>query len=101
MAQEICSVCGIAFSLPDTMQAELRKKHKTFYCPNGHGQYYPQKSDLEIANEKIAQLERTLKARTDALEERGERILALERQRAALRAIVTRFKNQRRKNNGR
>lgn len=100
MAQETCIECGIAFTLPDVRQAELRRTHKLFYCPNGHGQYYPGKSDIEIANGKIANLERTLKAKDDLLGERWERILALERQRAAYRAVITRFKNERRKEHG-
>ncbi|MGD0077066.1 MAG: hypothetical protein ABSB91_00410 [Sedimentisphaerales bacterium] len=101
MAQETCIECGIVFAMPDVLHAEFRRSHKSFFCPNGHRQYYPGKSDLEIANERIAQLETIVKAKSEAMKRRQENILALERQRAALRAVITRFKNQRRKNDGR
>ena len=97
MAQEICVNCGIAFTIPDVLQAELRRNHKLFYCPNGHGQYYSGKSDLELENEKIARLESTLRIKDGLLDTRGKEIQSLKWQRAALRAVITRFKNQRKK----
>lgn len=42
-----CSECGIVYFVPDNYQSKRRKDHKTFYCPNGHNQYYPQESEAE------------------------------------------------------
>ena len=94
MANETCIECGVVFTIPDVRQAELRRTHELFYCSNGHGQYYPQKSDIEIANVKIARLESTLRIRDDLFDARGKEIQSLKRQRAALRAVITRFKNR-------
>ena len=37
-----CIFCGVLFALPERLQAERRKDHENFYCPNGHGQRFSQ-----------------------------------------------------------
>jgi uncharacterized Zn finger protein (UPF0148 family) len=101
MANETCFKCGVVFAIPDILQAELRMTHGTFYCPNGHGQYFPAKSDLEKANEEIARLKSNWKIRDRLLDAAKKDNLTLGRQIAALRAVITRFKNQRKKSHGR
>ncbi len=39
--------CSIAYWLPEVFVERRRKNHATFYCPNGHGQLYPQESEEE------------------------------------------------------
>jgi hypothetical protein len=41
--------CGVIFGIETNYDDILRREHKTFYCTNGHSQYYSGKSDLEIA----------------------------------------------------
>lgn len=61
-ATETCCNCGIEFTMPADLQAALRRSHKTFYCPNGHGQHY----SGETADQKrIAQLEKLLERARD------------------------------------
>lgn len=62
----VCSECGIPFSVPDSYQKRLRSTHETFYCPNGHGQWYPAKSKTEILEEKLRQKENELAQTTTA-----------------------------------
>ena len=45
--------CGIQFFLAQGHVARLKEHHGTFYCPNGHAQNYPQKSDVEIKQQMI------------------------------------------------
>lgn len=42
-----CSSCGIIFALPVFFEKKRRDDHATFYCPNGHTQYFPHESDAE------------------------------------------------------
>jgi len=68
----VCGTCGIEYCMPERINAERLKDHKLFYCPNGHGRYYPGKSDLEIDNERIESLEKRanrLQARVFQLQE--------------------------------
>jgi len=55
----VCSDCASIFAVTTKFQAERRASHKTFYCPNGHSQYYPGKTEAdkfrEAANEAQAQ----------------------------------------------
>lgn len=48
-----CIVCGITFGFPTAYDRELRKTHKTFYCPNGHAQLYSGKSKEEELKEQL------------------------------------------------
>lgn len=43
------------FAMPELMEKKRREDHKLFYCPSGHEQYFPGKTDLEKAREELAQ----------------------------------------------
>jgi len=47
MAELHCSNCGILFGMPDFYEKKRRQDHKSFYCPNGHSQYFPAESEAE------------------------------------------------------
>jgi len=49
--------CGICFAMPETFNEELRKNHESFFCPKGHSQSYPGKSDEEILRDKLKDAE--------------------------------------------
>jgi len=42
-----CSKCHAQFAITNAHDNQLRKCHNTFYCPSGHDQYYPGKTDEE------------------------------------------------------
>lgn len=55
-----CSICGVVIVLPSDYEAHRRRDHATFYCPNGHTQYYPSKSTEETLREQLAAKDRAL-----------------------------------------
>jgi hypothetical protein len=44
---ETCCNCGVSFAITQRMKQELLKSHKSFFCPNGHSQYYPGTNEVE------------------------------------------------------
>lgn len=60
LSTEICCSCGIQFAIPLSLQEKLRENHERFYCPNGHRQYYPQKSESERLREELKRKEQEL-----------------------------------------
>lgn len=42
-----CSECGGHIALTPNLERTLRESHATFYCPIGHHQYFPAKTDAE------------------------------------------------------
>src|SRR5690606_31780949 len=42
-----CANCRVAFALEEDYRKDRLRDHRTFYCPNGHSNYYPGRSDLE------------------------------------------------------
>jgi len=62
-----CSECKVTFWVTAAHEAKLVRKRQTFYCPNGHGQWFPGKTDAQRAKEAEAALQREREA---AAEER-------------------------------
>lgn len=56
LVHEVCCHhwCGVLFGIESGHQAELRKNHGAFYCPNGHRQYYVEKTEAELLRDKLA-----------------------------------------------
>jgi len=48
-----CTECGSYVALTANHEHALRATHKTFYCPNGHSQYFPSKTDAEKLREAL------------------------------------------------
>jgi hypothetical protein len=71
-----CANCGITFDLPDHFEEKRRNDHATFYCPNGHSQYFPGKTKEQ---KRIEELEQQL-ARTRERESRTFHELLSERE---------------------
>lgn len=42
-----CSQCGINYYVPENWENKRRQQHDTFYCPNGHNQYFPHETEAE------------------------------------------------------
>lgn len=52
-----CCTCKIQFQVPMGWMSVKRSDNCTFYCPNGHSQYFPEgKSELDLEREKNAAL---------------------------------------------
>ena len=54
LVQEICPNCGVTFGMPSDYQQQRQKDHGTFYCPNGHSQYYPADNEVERLKKRLA-----------------------------------------------
>jgi hypothetical protein len=46
--------CAVVFGVTENMEQERRKDHGWFYCPNGHRQHFPGKSEAEKLKEQLA-----------------------------------------------
>ncbi len=42
-----CCACGIVFAIPAWWEMQLREKHTSFYCPNGHSQSFTGETTAE------------------------------------------------------
>ena len=49
-----CSNCHMLFALTQQTKDDYQETHETFYCPKGHRQWYPSKSNTEKLQEKLA-----------------------------------------------
>lgn len=51
-----CCACGMTFAVPKSWETDRRREHDTWYCPNGHGQHFPGKTDAEKAKAEAEKL---------------------------------------------
>jgi len=85
-----CASCNIAFGVTASFEAARRSDRERFYCPAGHGQWFPGKTDekrieelkaqlatkddllrsTQLANHKFYRLQRAAEGRTRALKRR-------------------------------
>jgi hypothetical protein len=84
---EECCNCHIRFGMPSGLQSQRRDDHKSFYCPNGHGQHYTSESDAE-------RLARQLRAARSDRDWYQDQLGASERSKAALKGHLTRARNK-------
>lgn len=82
-----CANCGTTFWMTESLEGQRRKDHKSFYCPNGHDNYWPQESDAERYKRLMRQAEdRAAAARAEADQ--------AEASRRAWKGQVTRLRNR-------
>ncbi len=77
-----CAKCHMDFGILPFFEKERRRDHGTFYCPAGHRNYYPQKSDIEQVRER-AQRADDRAARLIAQRDQADAEAAHQRRRAA------------------
>lgn len=82
-----CCKCSMAFGVPQRFEQDRRSDHESFYCPAGHPQYFPQKSD----NERLAMQLEQERARANQL---NDRVAMKDRQLRARKAVTTRLRNR-------
>lgn len=86
--------CGITFAVERSWYNYRHDDHRWFYCPNGHRQHYPQKSDQEKAEEEAARARADRDRYARMLNNESERRRATERSRSAIRGQLTKTKNR-------
>ena len=79
--------CHMDFGITPAFQRARRADHKTFYCPNQHSNYYPQRSPEEQLR---SQLKRSQAAETHL----RDQLQSTEYSRRAEKAAKTRLKNR-------
>lgn len=67
-----CANCGVTFAIPEKMEKRLRNNHETFYCPSGHTNYFPSKSEAEKIKEQAEREKRNLEAQLKNAQESKE-----------------------------
>lgn len=82
-----CANCNQSFAITHSLWKKRRRDHGDFYCPDGHTNYYPQKSDLDRVKEDLERSRQTTKFYQD---------LAAERRRSMsyLKGQITKTKNK-------
>lgn len=89
-----CAGCGTAFGVQPDVVKRRRDDHKTFYCPNGHSNFFPGESELEKTQRMLTNArERARYAESSATAARDQ-ARAAERSKAALRGHLTRARNK-------
>lgn len=86
--------CGISFALPSHYVDSRRADHASWYCPNGHSQWFPGKSKEEQLKEELERVKKTVdyfRGRTDRLEDDKAH---LKRQHAAQKGVATRLRKK-------
>ena len=84
---EVCIECGMTFAVPEEYYKNKKNNHDSFFCPEGHEQYYSGKSNCELLREHNQNL---ITERNKAKVE----IHRLENSNRALKAHLTRKKNK-------
>lgn len=82
-----CCECGIGFAMPDLYYQERKDDHRTFYCPSGHKQYFPEESEEERLRRQL----RSAEVRRISADDQRR---AAERSANALRGHLTRLRNR-------
>lgn len=57
MEIEHCCKCGIVFAITKALKTRRLNDHKSFYCPNGHGQYFSEDNEVEELKRRLKQEE--------------------------------------------
>lgn len=62
METVLCAQCHVVFAMTSDLIRKRRADHKGFFCPLGHNNYWPQKTDEEKLRDQANKLEATLEA---------------------------------------
>ena len=79
-----CYKCGSLFAVPSQVNDEFVRSGRSFYCPNGHSQFYTESTETQLRKEREA------RARAEQRAQATRDLLAAEeRSHAATRGVVT------------
>lgn len=88
---EQCCNCGVYFGMDKYLVKRLKETGDSFYCPNGHPQYYTQKEQLES---KIKELESQLQEAETENRYLFNDLGNVKRSLSATKGVLTRTKNR-------
>jgi len=85
-----CCSCGVLFAMTEKHINELRRNHKSFYCPNGHSLSFPGTSNKE----KIQELTAKIYACHNVRQQKEQEIDKLEKSVKAYKMLYAREKKK-------
>lgn len=89
--------CGVKFGITQSFMNARQHDRKSFYCPNGHGRWYPGESDDEKIQRLAGQLDQE-RTRLSEVRDRASRLSTqLDYSRRATKANATRLKKVKRR----
>ena len=88
-----CANCGIVFGISTELEKRLRENGTTFYCPNGHSQYFAN-SDLKEAKQEAESLRKALAVQEAATKRERQRRENAEHSLRATKGHVTRLRKR-------
>ena len=89
-----CANCGVSFGITESYAIQKLKDRNTFFCPNGHSQRFPGKTDADRLKELQDQLQRERQQHDQQIAESRERLKHANRSRDAFRGQVTKVKGR-------
>lgn len=89
-----CYKCGIPFWLDEKHVYYLRQSHESFYCPRGHSQYFPAKSEKEELQDKLQKAARDREYLEADLQRARDQRDYSERSKAAYKGQITKLKKR-------
>jgi hypothetical protein len=87
LVQQTCCNCGVLFGMEAGFDKQRRDDHKSWYCPNGHSQFYSGKSEAQ-------RLQEQLDAARSLAKRESNRRTAAERSAIAYKGHATRLRNR-------
>lgn len=83
---KVCITCGITYGVPQDFNEQRREDGEMFYCPNGHGLHYTEKTSTRLKRD-LARVEGRLLAVEDQRD-------ATQRTLRTTKGHLTRFKHR-------
>lgn len=91
---QTCCNCGIVFGVDSETDKRRRNDHKSFYCPNGHSQFYSRKSDAERLKDELQEKQRQLDYKDSRINSLHDKLTQKNHQLRAEKGAKTRIKNR-------
>lgn len=89
-----CLTCGTPIALDKDYERQRRDDHAIWYCPNGHGQAWPQETEAERLRKVVARRDAEIVRKSAELDGALDRMRTVERSRAAVQGELTKVKNR-------
>ena len=89
-----CAACCMDFFITEGFLKKVKASHESFYCPKGHKNYFPQKSEVEILRERLTESEKRNSNLREVRDSYHEQLQQEKRSKAAHKANYTRLKQR-------
>jgi hypothetical protein len=87
-----CANCGVPYAVTKDFEQRRRSDKKSFYCPNGHTQWFGGETDADRAQRLAGQLDQERTRNQQLRDEAEARRRQLDYQKRARKAVSTRLR---------